>query len=545
MLESNNLLGQEQTGFRAGFSTTDNIFTLHCLINLFLNKKKRLFCAFIDFEKAFDKIDRALMWQKLLTVNINGPFMKIIKNIYSKAKSCVRINGCYSNYFYNNIGVRQGENLSPLLFSIFLNDLKSYLTTNIKGLETLSKEATDLNMSDYEIDVLFHMFLLLYADDTIICCESEKQLQLALDAMYNYCKNNKLTINVMKTKIVVFSRGKIRKKPCFLYNGHIVEVVHDIKYLGIKINYNNKFNVTVKDLYDRASKAMFSLMCKCRKLSLPIDIQIDLFDRMVLPILLYNCEIWGSGAYDLSKKLQLRFYKSILRLKKSTPDIMVYGELGKYPVDINIKWRMLNYWYRLINVCNRNKLSSIIYWFSYRLFTVNKIDSDYLTTIKNTLCELGLSGFWYNQLNLQCSEVWFKEKIKRCLYDQYIHKWFSEIDNKNIYWNYRIFKDRFSFEKYFNILSYKQAISFLRFRTLNNNIPVQTERYVNIPRADRLCPKCSINEIGDEYHYILICEYFKEHRVKLLPSFYWKRPNIVKFYDLFNSIKKTGTNQTK
>ena len=227
--------------------------------------------------------------------------------------------------------------------------------------------------------------------------------------------------------------------------------------------------------------------------------------------------------------LQLRFYKSILRLKKSTPDIMVYGELGKYPVDINIKWRMLNYWYRLINACNRNKLSSIIYWFSYRLFTVNKIDSDYLTTIKNTLCELGLSGFWYNQSNLQCSEVWFKEKIKRCLYDQYIHKWFSEIDNKNIYCNYRIFKNRFSFEKYFNILSYKQAISFLRFRTLNNNIPVQTERYVNIPRADRLCPKCSINEIGDEYHYILICEYFKEHRVKLLPSFYWKSLTLSNF----------------
>ena len=71
-LEENQLLGEEQAGFREGYSTLDHIFSLHCIIELALSQKKRLYCAFIDYRKAFDTVKRSSLWLKLLKHDIKG-----------------------------------------------------------------------------------------------------------------------------------------------------------------------------------------------------------------------------------------------------------------------------------------------------------------------------------------------------------------------------------------------------------------------------------------------------------------------------------------
>ena len=126
-LENNKLIGDEQAGFRNGHSTLEHIFVLHTLIDLYLSKKERVYCAFIDYKKAFDLVDRTSLWSKLLNNNIDGNFFKVINHMYNQAKSCV-ITGSYkSNLFDCNIGVRQGENLSPILFAAFLNDFEEFM----------------------------------------------------------------------------------------------------------------------------------------------------------------------------------------------------------------------------------------------------------------------------------------------------------------------------------------------------------------------------------------------------------------------------------
>ena len=69
-IESFQALGYEQAGFRPGYSTTGHIFTLYGIIDVLLANKKKMYCAFLDYEKAFDKIDRTLLWQKLIEQNI-------------------------------------------------------------------------------------------------------------------------------------------------------------------------------------------------------------------------------------------------------------------------------------------------------------------------------------------------------------------------------------------------------------------------------------------------------------------------------------------
>ena len=117
-IDSYDLIGSEQVGFRKGHSNIDHVFVLKTLIDLYLNKRKRIYCCSIDYQKAFDNVSRVSPWTKMLSLNINDQILNVIKNLYSNAKCYVKMNGKLSNVFKSEIGVRQGDNLSPLLFSI-------------------------------------------------------------------------------------------------------------------------------------------------------------------------------------------------------------------------------------------------------------------------------------------------------------------------------------------------------------------------------------------------------------------------------------------
>ena len=130
--------------------------------------------------------------------------------MYQSAKSCVRSNGQLSEFFRCTAGVRQGENLSPVLFAIYLNDFQSFLAERTDGL-------TDLNLRLEEFDTFAKLCVLLYADDTVIMAESEVDLQRALDALAEYCNLWDLTVNLEKTNVVIFSQGRRTAKKPFMY----------------------------------------------------------------------------------------------------------------------------------------------------------------------------------------------------------------------------------------------------------------------------------------------------------------------------------------
>ena len=403
-VEQSNIIGPEQAGFRNSFSTMDHIFTFKLLLDLYLSKKKKLYVAFIDYRKAFDSIDRICMWTKILDLGVNGKIFTVVYNLYKKAKSCMKVNGCHSSFFSCMKGVRQGENLSPLLFSLFLSDLNNFLSKKYQGLSMFNNMANDVQ--DDTFDMYFKLFVLLYADDTIVLAESVDELQVALNAMVEYCNKWKLEINNSKSKVLVFSRGKIRNKPKLWFDGKQLEVVYKYDYLGITLNFNGAFKLAIKKMYDTASRAMFALLKKARSLNLDIDTQLHLFDSTVLPILLYGCEVWGFSNIDMVEKLHLRFCKYLLKVKKSTPNVMVYGELGRQPIRNIIISRMLNFWLK-IQLSEKIKLSSLLYKVWFELYSKQGIKyCKWIDFIKINLDSLGLSNIWLTQ-GTQCNENWF------------------------------------------------------------------------------------------------------------------------------------------
>ena len=210
------VLIEAQAGFRPGMGTVDNIFVLHGLITHHLNHGKKLFCAFVDFTKAFDYVVRDNLWCKLVKLGLRGNILNIIKSMYESVKSRVKFCGKIGNEYFCSLGVRQGECLSLLLFSLFLNDIEEQFSHS--GVEGL-----DLD--------LFKFFMLLYADDIVVFANNAEQLQAGLDVLSEYCARWKLKVNVSKTKILVFRKGgMLPRNLVFTYDREPLEIVKSFKY---------------------------------------------------------------------------------------------------------------------------------------------------------------------------------------------------------------------------------------------------------------------------------------------------------------------------
>ena len=469
----------------------DHICSLNCILDLLFNQKKRLYCASVDYRKAFDTVDRPSLWSKVLKYNIAGKVMTVIRNMYNMAKSCVRLNSNLSEYFSCDVGLRQGENLSPLLFAIYLNDLQEHFTCVSKGITCTDREE--------ETNVLLRLFTLLYANDTILLSESAEDLKKMLDILCDYCQQWRLTVNTEKTKIIVFSGGKVRKLPSLTLNNQLLEVQYSYTYLGILFNYNGKFKNAMQKQISQAKRALFSLLVKARKLQLPIDLQCHLFDACIVPILLYGCEIWGFNNLSEIEKVQNYFCKYILKLNTRTATCIALRELGRTTLKCIVQQRMINFWYKL-STRKLDKIASTLFQIIKEQQARGLITLPWLTFINKTLNECGLGYLLHTP-----PEALNPKHVKLIVRDRTTviasQDWYSQVMESGHCLNYRIFKTDRQFENYLTLLHCKEALDLCRFRCGNHKLPITTGRYNQTEKSKRICPLCNSNKIGEEFHY--------------------------------------------
>jgi hypothetical protein len=174
--------------------------------------------------------------------------------------------------------------------------------------------------------------------------------------------------------------------------GEKISQQDDYNYLGLLFNYNGNFYKARTKLVDQAQKALYSLYKQIRNINIPIDLQLKLFDALVYPILTYSADIWGFENKNIIEQINLPFCKKILGVRTSTPNFMVYGELGRYPIELQIKIKMLCFWNKIVG--NHDKLSGKIYRLLFKLCISGKKDIPWMNYIKSIFDETGFSNIW-------------------------------------------------------------------------------------------------------------------------------------------------------
>ena len=518
------ILKDEQGGFRKMHGTADSIFILKALIDKYVKSKSQrqrnmLFSCFVDFSKAFDRVPRNKLFDKLRTVGIKGHFLEVLISMYSNDKSAVKIENKITQTFLCHDGVKQGCMLSPTLFNIYLSDLPE--TLNITS-------TTEVMLRERPTNCL------LYADDLVVFARSAKGLQRILNKLESFCEQADLNVNLDKTKVMIFNNsGKSLNNYSFRYGMNKLKNAKSYRYLGLTLCPYGNFNLARQELKKASLKALFKLRKEMgNHFSENIKLTIKLFDALISPILMYGSEIWGidcNGKLDTDPEelVQNKFLKWLLGVNKYCNNNACRAETGRFPLRIKAQCRTFKFWLTLAihEENNRYKLSQVVYndikWIKDKALWSQKI--------KNSLYHIGLGNLWEKA---HFSDVNIVSIIRQRLEDIELQRWFSEMNNdkrkdpnqSNKMRTYRKVKtiDNYRCEDYLHqVTNIRHRTTMTKLRLSNHRLAIETGRYKRPYKKpnERMCPLCK-REAEDEKHFLVSCPVYQEKRKSVFECLY-------------------------
>ena len=207
--QAEKIIAEEQAGFRAGRSTTKQIFNLRILCEKYLQHQLDLYHVFIDFKKAFGRVWHAALWATMKKHNVSATIIQVIKNLCDKATSAVLFNSSIGDWFRKAVGIRQGCLLSPTLFNIFLERIMTDALEDHEGTVSIGgRTATNLR----------------FADDIDGLGGEEEELAKLAECLDKASATYGMEISAEKTKLMTNSTSSI--------NTEKLETVTSSKYLG-------------------------------------------------------------------------------------------------------------------------------------------------------------------------------------------------------------------------------------------------------------------------------------------------------------------------
>jgi hypothetical protein len=333
--ETRGLRAKGQAGFRPGRGTGDQVFILRHMIDTARARKRPLFCAFIDFSKAYDRVDRGLLWKILEGCGLHGAMLHTVKAMYESVRMQVRAGAELGTPFNSGVGVKQGCPISPLLFGILIDRLEPYLEQRCPG------SGTQLAGSIIRA--------LLYADDVVLMNDSANGLRAMLSALEDFCKANSMFVNATKSQVVVFNRGHsaVPGGLQFPINGASLPVDTFYVYLGIKFQDGQQCKATLEGAVVKARRAMYALFGRCKKQGwCNANLMCHLFDSLVKPVLCYGCEVWGVdwvstlcrtgkfGSGVAEESIHKPFLRQVLGVGTTTSAAIMYKEMNRQPMSM-------------------------------------------------------------------------------------------------------------------------------------------------------------------------------------------------------------------
>ena len=316
------VLRPNQAGFRARRSCNDHIVTLRNIIEQTKEFNSNLYLTFVDFEKAFDTLDRNIMWKILEVYGIPAKFINIIKSLYDGYKVNIEHNGKLSKPVEINTGVRQGCILSPTLFLVVLDWVMHKAATNTGIPWKVFQQMEDLD----------------FADDICLLSNTSSKMQTKLNKIAEVSSKVGLKINTKKTKFITVNGNG---NPEIQINNQSIEKVDKFCYLGSAISEKGG---TDEDIKIRTGKAQYtfnklSKVWNSNKVSRKTKIII--FNSNIKSVLLYGAESWRDNKTQ-TKKLQTFINKCLRKILKvfwpnRITNLELWEKTNQIPVNKKLK----------------------------------------------------------------------------------------------------------------------------------------------------------------------------------------------------------------
>ena len=343
---------------------------------------------------------------------------------------------------------------------------------------------------------------IIWADDTLLLSEEEKGLQDLLKVLYEYCEENKLSINVDKTKCMIFNKtGRLIRRD-FSDGDEKIENVREYKYLGLLFTPSVEMKSALDDLRSRALKAYWSLKGKLGNFfSTHVVETMHLFDTLVRPILTYSSDFWGCLKLPNNNPVEnvhTMFCKHVLGVNKQTTNYGICLELGRTPLMIFAKKAAVKNWERI-----RRGAANSYLLLSYK----NAQDESlvWLSGIATTLASNGLGDFFSD--NTEINTRLISDILRQRLTDIFHQDAFSTINNENSKLRtYGLVKSFVGLENYLiKITNLKHRKTLTQIRLSSHRLMIETGRHKKISANERFCPFCK-TEVEDEIHFVIKCE---------------------------------------
>ena len=350
-------ISEHQCGFRSGRGTSDQLFTLNQILSNAFEYNVPTHTCFVDLKKAYDTVNRPALWQVLRQVGLSTKVQRLLRDLHTNTRSCIRAYGTTSDFFEVNNGVRQGCVLAPSLFNIFLDHIiRTAISTVPDGITlrytTNGQLHISINPSPDDLEQLIQ--ILAYADDMAIVCDSADGLERLVTRLDEVCQAWQLDISTSKTEVMTVDRDFTFQQtdddeskhsddssddeptapsaPKITLRGVPLKVVNKFKYLGRTFTSDLTMDSEISLRIEKATASFYRLAAPLyRRPEISTRSKCRIYKATVIPTLLYGAETWPLKTCHTRRleTVQSRHLRYILGIRFATHGLVSNESIRK------------------------------------------------------------------------------------------------------------------------------------------------------------------------------------------------------------------------